>query len=400
MEWYSTLCWGLIVSQVFFVIEALRNFHYVMGRYSRKRLYRPKTVLIIPCKGLDRDFEKNISSFFRQNYEGFTLWFVVEGKDDPAYAKLLSLISRLSPTSLARAITVHVAGKSETNSQKIHNLLYCVDRVGSDIEVIAFADSDICVHKDWLSHLVFPVEHEKNGCATGYRWFIPTRNNFATLAMTAINGKISQWLGNSRFNQAWGGSMAIRVQLFKEIGLDKIWRTALSDDLTLTRVVKNAGKKVVFVPACLVPSYGSITFGKLFEFARRQFLITRVNSPGIWLFGLIGNLYSILGLWATAAVAFLTYSQGQGHWLYAAVPVVFVLGQLFRTILREVTISIVLGKTVPQNRFAKIVDVVFFWLWSPMLLFFILSSAFGNTITWRGIKYKLITPEKTVIVKQ
>jgi len=71
--------------------------------------------------------------------------------------------------------------------------------------------------------------------------------------------------------------MAIRVDVFREIGLDKIWPRTISDDLSLSRAVKKAGKKVEFVPACLVASYESTTWRKLFEFAQRGYEIWGVD---------------------------------------------------------------------------------------------------------------------------
>ena len=64
--------------------------------------------------------------------------------------------------------------------------------------------------------------------------------------------------------------MAIRVEVFRELGLDRIWPKSLSDDLSLSTAVKKAGKKVAFVPACLVASYESTTWSQLFEFGLTQ----------------------------------------------------------------------------------------------------------------------------------
>ena len=44
------------------------------------------------------------------------------------------------------------------------------------------------------------------------------------------------------------------------------------------------------------------------------------------------------------------------------------------------------------------VDIFLFWVWSPLLLIFILSSAFGRTICWRGIRYKLVGPTETKVI--
>ena len=105
--------------------------------------------------------------------------------------------------------------------------------------------------------------------------------------------------------------MAIRVEVFRKLGLDKLWPKSLSDDLSLSTAVKKVGMKVAFVPACLVASYESTTWPELFEFGRRQFLITRVYAPWTWWFGLLSSLYSVLGIWATAGVAI--YAGIIGH---------------------------------------------------------------------------------------
>lgn len=395
----------LIISQLVFLYHTCRNYRYALTEYKKQRLsYRPKTALIVPCKGLDSAFTENISSFFNQDYENYLLRFVVADESDPAFAELGNLKKRLSQTSKAEDIQILVAGYAESCSQKIHNLLYCCERLGGNIEVLAFADSDICVRSDWLSHIVYPLRKSKNGAASGYRWFVPEKNNTASLALSAVNAKIAQLLGNTPFNQAWGGSMSIRADVFYQVGLDKIWSKSLSDDLSLSYAVKKAGKKVVFVPSCLVASYDSTTWGELLEFGRRQFLITRVSTPGTWWFGLCSSLYSILGLWATAAIAIYVltrtsiplYQLG----IFIAVPVLFFTAQFIRAVLRQKMADKLLRYKYRTSQAAKAADIIFFWLWSFLLLFLIISSAFGRTIRWRGIRYKLLGPTQTVVLSK
>ncbi len=409
MEWYYYIALAAILSQLVFLVQTYNNYRYALAKYKKRRLWHQlRTALIVPCKGLDSDFQKNITSFFHQDYENYSLWFVVADKSDPAYDELCKLKKQLSQSSKVYDVQVLVAGRAHHCSQKIHNLLYCYERISDDIDVLAFADSDICVRRDWLSHLVWPLRQSKNGAASGYRWFIPKKNNLASLALSAVNAKVAQLLGNTRFNQAWGGSMAIRVEVFRRVGLDKIWPKALSDDLSLTYAVKKAGLKVAFVPACLVASYESTTWEELFEFGRRQFLITRVYRPWTWWFGLCSSLYSILGLWAGAGVAVYAATKNfefrisnfefSAVPLFTAVPVVFFVCQLIRAILRQRMISKLLKEHLPQMKVAAAADILAFWAWSILLLFFIISSAFGRTIRWRGIPYKLLGPTETIVV--
>ena len=417
MDWYYYIALAAILSQLFFLAQTVKNYRYILAKYKKKRSWHQlRAVLIVPCKGLDSAFQQNITSLFNQDYENYLLWFVVAEKADPAYDELCKLKSQLSQSSKAREVQVFVAGKvndtKSTNneqpttryacSQKIHNLLYGYERISDDVDVLAFADSDVCVRSDWLSHLVWHLRLPRIGATSGYRWFIPGRNNPASLALSVMNAKVAQLLGNTRFNQAWGGSMAIRVDVFREIGLDKIWPKTISDDLSLSHAVKKAGKKVEFIPACLVASYESTTWPKLFEFARRQFVITRVSVPLTWWFGLFSSLYSVLGLWAGSFLAIYAALNSSiidyKLLILLAVPVLFFTGQLSSAILRQKMISKVLQKDWPKLKLACAADILFFWAWSLLLLFLIISSAFGRTICWRGIRYKLVGPTETIIV--
>ena len=399
MDWYFYIALAAIVSQLIFLGQTYSNCRYALKKHKKKRWwYRPRTVLIIPCKGLDSSFRENITSFFNLDYENYLLWFVVADESDPAYGELCALTKRLEADSQAQDVQVFIAGYGRSCSQKIHNLLYCYEKIGDDVEILAFADSDICVRSNWLSHIVYPLRQSKNGVASGYRWYVPKENNLASLALSAMNAKIAQLLGNTPFNQAWGGSMAIRVDVFRELGIDKIWPKVLSDDLSLSSAVKKAGLKVAFVPACLVASYERATWRSLFEFSRRQFLITRVSTPRIWWLGLLSSVYSVLGTWGAAGLAI--YAARVHHKdlpVFIAVPVVFFASQLERVILRQRMARKLLAQDRRAMRGAYVADILAFWIWSLLLLFLIVASGFGRTICWRGIRYKVLSPTETVI---
>ncbi len=167
---------ALIFSQLLFLLFVSVNFRYALRKFRVKRdWYRPRTALIIPCKGIDEEFDKDIASFYAQDFENYLLWFVVSDKNDPAYGRLQELKNKLSGSSKAKDIRILTAGFAQTCGQKIFNLLYCYRLLPADVEVAAFADSDACVHSDWLNHLVYPLSKEKFGAAGGYRWFVPKK---------------------------------------------------------------------------------------------------------------------------------------------------------------------------------------------------------------------------------
>ncbi|MCF7955162.1 MAG: glycosyltransferase family 2 protein [Phycisphaerae bacterium] len=394
---YNIIAGLFIGTQALFIFQMIQNYRYALNKSSKERdSYKPVALLTVPCKGLDKAFEKNITSLYKLDYDSYYLNFVVESESDPAYEQLNLLKEKLASASKALDVRILVAGITDSSSQKIHNLLHSCANAADDTEVFAFADSDVCLDSDWLGHLLHPLRKQRHGASTGYRWFVPSQNNLASLVLSAINGKIAQMLGNTGFNQTWGGSMAIRAETFRQLHLDKLWASAVSDDLCLSSTVKKAKLKIIYVPACLVASYEHTTWPKLFEFARRQFLITRVTMPGVWGFAFFCSVYSLAGLWGGAAVAVSAAITEHPHTLfYASVPVLFFAGQLIRSFLRQKMIAKLLPEDAENMKAAAMVDIFGNCIWSWVLLACIISSAFGRTITWRGIRYKMISGTKT-----
>jgi hypothetical protein len=84
--------------------------------------------------------------------------------------------------------------------------------------------------------------------------------------------------------------------------------------------------------------------------------------------------------------------------LYAAVPAIFFAAQVLRAVLRQMMVMQILSEYGPQLWRAAVADVLGCWLWSILLFVYILSSAFGRTIRWRGIRYRLDSPTRTAIL--
>jgi cellulose synthase/poly-beta-1,6-N-acetylglucosamine synthase-like glycosyltransferase len=101
--------------------------------------------------------------------------------------------------------------------------------------------------------------------------------SFASELRSAWNASIASALGpNLKSNFCWGGSTAIRRDVFERIDMREKWRGTLSDDFAVTRAIKAAGLAIYFVPKALIASVESCTFKELFEFTNRQMKITRV----------------------------------------------------------------------------------------------------------------------------
>lgn len=400
MNFLYALIIASILAQILVIVLVIRNYRYVLRKAELNRTaYCPKVALIIPCKGFDTEFEKNISSFYKIDYRNYEIIFVTESAEDEAYNRLLVLKEELKSKTRAFKISVLFAGLSSRGSQKLHNQLFGCAAAEKDAEVFAFADSDACVRHNWLNELVYPLRKEKHGVSSGYRWYVPLKNNFATIALSIINAKVAQLLGATIFNYAWGGSMAVRVEIFKKLGMEKIWQSSASDDLTISRASKKAGLKVVFAPACFVASYEQIDLPRFFEFARRQFLLTRITAPGTWWFGFITSLYSVFAVWGFAAIAIVLKSRGFENWyIFLLTAFLSLSGQFFTSSLRQKMIYQIFSSDWPRLKITAIADILACPIWALIMLYCIVSSSIGRTIKWRGITYKLTGPTEAVRV--
>lgn len=357
--------------------------------------YAPFASIIAPCRGLDEDLETNLSALFRQNFPLYEIVFVVDGETD----KAVPVIEKVSRENAKRGVKskLVIAGKSENESRKIHNLRRAVSEVSGDAEVFAFVDSDARVDKSWLPNLIAPLADETVGAATGYRWFVSKRGNFASQLRSVWNASIASALGeDDKKNFCWGGSTAIRRATFERLNISEKWRGALADDYAMMRVLRENDLPIRFVPQCLTATVEDCNLRELFEFTTRQMKITRVYAAHFWLASFLGSALFALTFWSGIFILFFTF--GWKFWLtFAFLLMIFALGAA-KAIIRLNAVKLVLKDYAKQLNQSFIWQVTL-WTITPILFFCNdFAALFSNKITWRGIRYELKSPRETVII--
>src|ERR1035437_4717093 len=262
----------------------------------------PRVAGLLPVEGVDDDPASNVQALLAQDYPDSRLIFSVESEDDPVVA-LLEKIAREDSR-----IEIVVAGLARERGQKIHNQLAAVERTTGEDEVLAFVDADANSNSHWLRALVLPLTYgEHIGATTGYRYYVPVTDHTANKIVSVLNAQVAALLGPYRRTLAWGGSMAIRRKDFYGFGLKDMWKSALSDDYVLSYCVKKvAKKKIQFVPQCLVASDANFNWASLFEFVVRQYRITKVCAPWVWLTAVAGAMLYL------AAFGYTGFNSVQG----------------------------------------------------------------------------------------
>ena len=396
---FALFGWAMVALAIAIVAQGFANFHFVRKRIWQVRPphnYMPPADLICPCCGLDHDLEENLRCLLVQDYPDYKVIFTVADPDDPAVALIRKLLDEVGPD---RACLVF-AGLAKNCAQKVYNQLQGIRQAGRGVPILAFIDSDIHPGPNWLRHIVDPLVRPTVGVVTGHRWYVPARQNLASLILSVLNAVPAGGMGPHSCNQAWGGAMAIRKEHFDRLKIADIWSGAITDDLTLSTAVKKAGLRVVFEPKCYSASRDAVTWSGLFEFVRRQFIITKVCNPGLWLIGLAGSLQYALAFWLGLTLAIWTAWTGQAAFNFVwPIPLIIYAAGLLKGILRRINIFLVLPRHKRDLNRATWLDIFASPLTNLVMLFCIVASTPTKTIIWRGTKYRLHHPSRTEVIR-
>ena len=407
------LLWGLWVLQAVLCAIQAKKFRGKLDRGDRQKFhdFTPPAVIVVPFKDIDSAGVANIHALFRQDYPDYRVIAVVESEDDPALPVLQRELAAAQNGSTRGDIVV--AGLSGPHQgQKVHNQLAALDHLERfrphnqprhPDEVWVFADSDAVPNRAWLGRLIGPLQkRESNAVTTGYRWFVPGRGSRARFPLGAqvascINAGVATFMAYDRFAFAWGGSMALRAETAERGGLRERWAGALSDDYQMTALARGLGMRVYFIPACLVESPLTFDLPAFLEFARRQYVITRVHAPRLFrqAFAVVA-LYVVAWLAAAAALALGALQRDPHLWAPAAAAglLVFALNQLRHHQRRHAIKSLFRSGTLQRLSPALRLD-----RWATPLVFTLnlmafLSAAFQRRITWRGRTYLMRGPQR------
>jgi len=386
---------------------------------ERFAAYRPAAAMIVPFKGVEPALKANLQGLLTQNYPDYRVLLIVENEADPAYPVLREAIEQ-HPNRKADILFAGVAGTNE--GQKVHNLITAVEKLKQENageEVWVFADSDAVPGPDWLAELVGPLCQDRTAVTTGFRWLIPQAHrtdsnrtpanagpeppggegpgipptSFWSKIASILNSSTTGFIRRDAFTHAWGGSMAMRVTTANEADLLSRWHGAISDDYQVTRMCRDLDRRVYFVPECLVPSPVDYDLKGLCNFAYRQYVITRIHAPKVFLAALFINALYFLGLAAAGTVLVRHQSQDHINFAIGTFILVFLANQL-RATYRHLAVK----RTLGQNAFTQLKPTFTLerWttpLWLGINLLLLLRATLGKTISWRNIRYRINAPQ-------
>jgi ceramide glucosyltransferase len=381
------LAWLVVAagaSQIALAARCVFYFRKAAARAAQRgrEPWNPEVVVICPCKGLEPNFARHVSSMLSMSYERYRMIFAIGQIDDPAYRVVQSL------TAGRTDCRVIVSGIADNRGDKLNNLLAAVESAEArEADVLAFVDSDVDPPATWLHHLVAPLSNREVGVSTGYRRYEGRAGFWSAMRAVGNNVGMAPYFAGDRLLMAWGGSMAIRRHDFDRCGVSELWQTALDDDLTLAAQVRALGLRIEFVPDCMMTSYDRCTMRQYYDWLMRQMLLTRLYCPALWR----AAFMSLLPIMLMAASIVL----GLASFAFPGVrPTAFALALV-----------------IPLQMFGGVLTALSFRdvhtaLWVPAGLFVsgavsmvaYIASGVKREVEWRGVRYLVQSPYSIAVL--
>ena len=378
------------------LLSGVRYVRYVRQETSKPLPeFTPFVSVIAPSRGLEQGLAENFDALLTQDYPVYQIVFVFDRTDDPA----IDVLSELSQDQVTTRLIF--SGPATDSGQKVHNLRVAVNEIDPQSEVLVFVDTDARPEPDWLRQLVAPLVDPSIAASTGYRWFVPRKGGLSSRLRSVWNASVASALGDDRQkNFCWGGSTAIKRTLFEQLNVCERWQGTVSDDFTLTNVIKEAALPIYFSPNCLIASVGDCGVRELFEFTTRQIQITRVYASHLWLPLLLGSSLFAIVFFGGILLLIARIALGLPFLvLLLVLCFLFALGSI-KAFIRWRVINIPLARYRKELRRDLLAHVLLWPVASLLYLFNAVIAGFSRRINWRGITYELKSPTEAVIISR
>ncbi|MCL5238934.1 MAG: glycosyltransferase family 2 protein [Candidatus Marsarchaeota archaeon] len=322
---------------------------------TRSKTYRPRVLVMVPCKGEEKRLRQNLESLKAQAYGRYSVVAIVDAKTDGAVAAI-----RQSGVSMMVA-----SGPRGAGSGKVRALLHAMKRLRG-FEVYVVADSDVNFSREWLGRLIAPLSNKRVGISTSYPFFEPKAGFWSRVKM--VWGFVGNSLMESSLTRfGWGGSLAFRKALMDRRAMERMSRS-VSDDISVTNTCKMKGLKIAYVPEARMRIACDDTLLVFAEWANRQTSLSVLGNRRVLYYG-------------------ITYYSAEILVLLTGIIGTLLLSPIFLVLLLHAARSV--WKTFARAGEAR-ADTALIALLIPFIYLVNLAAATGTrSITWRGARYRL-----------
>lgn len=290
---------------------------------------QPPVSVIVPLKGASGVAE-GLRSLRAQDYPDYELIFVTESSDDPAVPVIENVMQEQGRVPCRHV----VAGRATSCGQKNRNLLAGIAASDPARPVLVFGDGGHMAPSHWLGSLVAPIAIGDAGVATGYHRIAGEPFTAVSTAMALVVSVLRTFQHCAALRQPWGGSTAIRRDLFERLDITACWSRYVVDDVCLARLLKSKGLGTAWAAAAILKTpVGRLPLRMFLAWLTRQLFFLRVYWPGTWLAGGLAGWALAVGLVGLMACGLAGLFMGAMPWpgaLACLLPVLLFGGAVIR----------------------------------------------------------------------
>jgi ceramide glucosyltransferase len=365
---------------VFSLLSIVGAMRYLAVRPRAAHDFPPISILK-PLSGLDHELESNLRTFFEQEYPAFEILFAVGDANDPAAA----VVEKLRAEFPGVASRLLIAGHPPYSNAKVHSLDRMLATAANDLVVMS--DSDTRVTPTLLRTVAaeFARGQVSDG-EKGRRAVAPV--GVATCPYRAVAGPsfwsklegiglntdfmagilVARLLEGMQF--AVGPTIAARRSVLESIGGFNRLKDYLAEDFVMGKLAAEAGHGVMLSSYVIEHHIGSTNFRQNAAHRLRWVRSTRRSRP----VGYVGQLFTM-----ATPVALLSCAIAPRLWLAALVAMV-----MRAAAAHVVSMRVLHART--NLALLPIEDLLGFCFW--------IAGFFGNTVTWRGRRYRVFADGK------
>jgi ceramide glucosyltransferase len=352
------LCGSLVYS----VLQIVAAFRYLGVRPPALETCEPISILK-PLAGLDLDLESNLRTFFEQDYPAWEMLFAIRNANDPA-ADVVGRLQREYPKVASRLL---ITGEPPYANAKVFSLEQMLAAAANDLVVMS--DSDIRVTPSMLRVVAAEFQDARLGVATCPYRAVPGPSFWSRLEATGMNtdfwgsALVARMLEGMQF--AVGPTIAARRHVLNSIGGLGRLQDYLAEDFVIGKLASDAGHGVILSSYVIEHHIGSADWNENVAHRLRWARSTRRSRPA----GYVGQLFTM-----PFPLALLVCMFSPTWW--PVLPVTIVV----RTVAAYAVSWRVLRAKI-NWLLLPMEDVMGFCFW--------IAGFFGNTISWRGRRYRL-----------
>src|ERR1700685_1772757 len=367
---------GTLSSAIFLglaLVGAIR-FHADARRQLRSipdDAHLPPVSVLKPVHGLEAQLEKNIESFFHQNYPNYEILFAADEPDDPALTVVREVCARY-PHIRSRVL---VTGAPWPNPV-VHSF-HCLSQAAQH-DILVTTDSDVEVSSNYLREIVPAMLDPKVGMLT----CVYRGKNAAGFwsGLTAIGMSVEMTAGVLVANLlegmkfGLGPTTVVRKDSLASIGGYGALKDYIAYDFAIGNLIAEKGYRVVLSAHIIDHIVNQKSLQRMWQNQLRWAQSTRYSRPkGHFGSGLIFAMpYGLLGFFAAALL---------GSWK---------LGALFlgAAVLNRLAEAWLVGWTVVRD--PKVLRAPWLYPLRDLIGFFVWFASYLNLrYTWRDSRFEL-----------